>query len=114
MLRVGQFNPQLDAAHKAHRVRCSTFITAWNPYSRLTDAAVNAFNQAQLAREIERRGLTFFPGLGIHPFNGWPGEESFLVLGLQLDEERELGIAFQQNAIMWAGADAIPQLVLLG
>ncbi|HLT98643.1 MAG TPA: DUF3293 domain-containing protein [Burkholderiaceae bacterium] len=113
VLRIGRFSSQLETAHRNHGVSCSAFITAWNPYSQLTDAATNTTKQRALAKDLEQEGLTMFPGIGIHPSNQWPGEESFFVLGLTLNAAKQLGIAFQQNAIVWAGADAIPQLIML-
>jgi hypothetical protein len=35
------------------------------------------------------------------------------VLGLDLDTSCALGREFHQNAIVWAGEDAVPSLILL-
>jgi hypothetical protein len=35
------------------------------------------------------------------------------VLGMALDAAQEVGRRYGQNAIVWAGADAVPELVLL-
>ena len=43
----------------------------------------------------------------------WPGEPSFLALGVSLDTAKSLGVEFHQNAIVWASEDATPQLILL-
>jgi hypothetical protein len=43
----------------------------------------------------------------------WPGEKSFLVLGLDLETAIRLGREFRQNALVWADEDAIPRLILL-
>lgn len=113
-LKVGEPNPSLAALHEAAGVVCSAFITAWNPFSQQAASdAVNAGRQAVLARELAQRGLTFVDGTGQHPSNKWPGEASFLVLGLSLDAARALGTQHGQNAIIWSDADAVPQLILL-
>ncbi|SHL69343.1 Protein of unknown function [Nitrosospira sp. Nsp11] len=52
-------------------------------------------------------------GEGFDPCGKWPAEKSFLALGLDLKESSALGKEFGQNAIVWAGADAIPRLILL-
>lgn len=36
-----------------------------------------------------------------------------LVLGLALEAAKSLGNAYEQNAVIWCGADAVPNLVLL-
>lgn len=114
ILRVGEASASLAALHDASGVKCSTFMTAWNPFSRqATDEADNARRQAALASELAQRGLTFIDGIGQHPSNAWPGEPSFLVLGLALEDAKALGARHEQNAIIWSGADAVPQLILL-
>lgn len=113
VLRVGQHSPPLAQLYSAEGVNCSAFITACNPASqRLSDAA-NASRQVQLEAELAARGLHWLPAVGEHPSNQWPGERSVLVLGLPLEQARRLGRQFGQNALVWADADAVPELVLL-
>ena len=40
-------------------------------------------------------------------------EPSIFAVGLPLEDARRLGDAFGQDAIVWVGSDAVPQLVLL-
>lgn len=112
-LKVGEANPILASLHQAAGVASSAFITAWNPFSEQQTPARNHELQQALAQTLLQRGLHFIDGIGQHPGNGWPGEESFLVLGLALDDAKALGTQCGQNAIVWAGADAVPQLILL-
>jgi hypothetical protein len=112
-LQIGVISEFLLAAHKSYRVDCSAFITACNPYSQMVSANDNRIRQRQLSDELTRRGLSHLPGLGQHPSNQWPGEESFLVLGLNLQAAKKLGMHFGQNAIVWCGANGLPELILL-
>ena len=112
-LRVGQSSADLLAAHRQHRVDCSAFVTACNPFSQLLDAEANAARQRALAADLAQQGFPFLDGVGQHPSNQWPGEASVLVLGLGLNEARAFGARLQQNAIVWSGADGLPQLILL-
>ncbi len=112
-LRVGQASAELLAAHKRRRTDCSAFLTACNPFSQSLDAEANAARQAALARELTGRSLAFLPGIGQHPSNGWPGEDSFLVFGLTLEAAKVLATRLEQNGFIWSGADAVPQLILL-
>lgn len=112
-LIVDQPNPDLDRAHRRHGVACSAFITACNPFSvRLTDAE-NADRQAGLAADLRARSLSFTDGIGQHPGNGWLGEPSFLVFGLELESAKVLCTGLEQNAFIWSGPDAVPRLILL-
>jgi hypothetical protein len=112
-LRVGEASADLLSAHRLQLADCSAFLTACNPFSEPFDAAANAARQAALARELSGRGLTFVPGIGQHPSNSWPAEDSFLVFGLTLEEARVLGAQFEQNGFVWIDADAVPQLILM-
>jgi hypothetical protein len=112
-LRVGTGCPALAALQQRHRVDCSAYITACNPYSQRLDDRANAERHAALGRALGERGLCSIEGIGKHPSNRWPGEASYLIFGLGLQAARELGTRLEQNAILWTGADAVPQLILL-
>ena len=112
-LRIGEASPALEAMHKRHRVDSSAYITAYNPYSQTLDATVNAQRHAELGRELRQRSLVAIEGLGQHPSNRWPGEVSYLILGLTLEAAKVLGARHEQNAIVWSDADAAPQVILL-
>ena len=92
---------------------CAAFITAFNPFSRELTADENRRRQAELAKELTRRSLDFVEGVGQHPSGDWPGEPSFLVFGLELEAAKSLGKVYEQNAIIWCGADCVPDLILL-
>ena len=113
VLRVGQFNKSLQSEHRCRGSDCSAFITAYNPYSDVVVEADNAKRNKALIDELKRRSLAFVDGMGKHPSNQRPGEPSYLVFGLTLEASKTLGARFEQNAILWCGADCIPQLILL-
>jgi hypothetical protein len=112
-LRVAVASAALALLHARYRTDCSAFLTACNPRGEMVAAAENAQRQEALAQEVSRRGLTAIAGIGQHPTNGWPGEVSLLVLGLTRAAAQRLGRKFEQNAIIWSGAHAVPELVLL-
>lgn len=111
-LRVGQPSEALAALYEAAGVVSSAFVTAWNPYSRKCDDETNAELQEALVDELKSRGLRFVNGLGRHPSSDW-AEPSFLVLGISLEAAKKLGTRYEQNAILWCGANSVPELVLL-
>jgi len=113
VLTVGIASPELTGLYQAHKVACAVFITAFNPFSRELTADENHRRQAELAKELTQRGLEFVDGVGQHPSDNWPGEPSFLVFGLALEAAKSLGKAYEQNAIIWCGADSLPDLILL-
>lgn len=112
-LKIGVANPELVALHKKLGVHCSAFITACNPYSQSTSKNENADRMLQLVKDLNNRSLGFLPGIGQHPSNQWPGEPSYLILGLSLEAAKILGNRHQQNAIVWSSETGIPELVAL-
>ncbi|MGF6599669.1 hypothetical protein P3T23_004397 [Paraburkholderia sp. GAS448] len=62
--------------------------------------------------ELTQLGLRFIDGIGQRPASEW-AEPNFLVPGISLEAAKELGERYEQNAIVWCGADAVPDLVLL-
>ena len=112
-LRIGQACAALTSVHKRLRVDCSAYVTAYNPYSQVLDDLANVQRHAELGRELRGRSLVAVEGVGQHPSNRWPGEVSYLILGLTLEAAKVLGSRLEQNAIVWNGADAVPQLILL-
>lgn len=113
VLLIDCFSAPLASLQLRHGVACSTYITACNPVSKVVDARLNAGRQQQLAADLQARGFVCFPGEGAHPSGGWPAEPSFLVLGLDEEQARELGNRYEQNAVLCCGPQAIPRLVLL-
>ena len=113
LLKVGAVCPELAALHRSNKTDCSAFITACNPFSRVLDQASNVSRQLALSKELRRRSLAFMEGVGQHPSNQWPGEPSFLIFGLTLEEAKKLGASLEQNAIIWCDSDAMPRLILL-
>lgn len=112
VIKVGESSDALQKLHSVHGVDSSAFVTAWNPFSEKLEPAQNEARNAGLADELEARGLAFVEGEGIHPSNNWPAEPSFLIFGLTYEEAKAVGTRYEQNAIIWCGADSIAQLVL--
>lgn len=112
-LAIGQRSEVLEELYRKHAVTSAAFLTAWNPEGNLQD---EAFNRAAFARLRERVALNaseVIAGFGEDPDGVWAGEESLLALGLSREAACEIGTEFTQNAIVWAGADAVPELILL-
>ncbi len=112
-LRIGEHSAPLAELYAARDVTCSAFITACNPQGTLLSAPENAQRLAALADDLEESGYAVLPGFGADPTGDWPGEPSFLVLDIGATAARSLGHQFGQNAVVWAGPDAVQQLLLL-
>jgi hypothetical protein len=117
VLKVGQYSPRLAELFAARGSTCGAFITAYNPRSTVQADAANQLAHAQLAAQLralgEALGVEVIEGSGSEEGTAWPAERSYFALGLTLDLAKTVGVHFAQDAIVWVGADAIPQLILL-
>ena len=101
-LNVGKVSEELKAVFKKNNVTSAAFITAWNPYSRSLSDEENQSRNDQLKNELIIRSLKLIDGFGQDPLGQWSGEDSFLVLGIDLEASKKLGNQFEQNAIVWS------------
>lgn len=111
-LRIGQNSPQLDALLRDAGHDCAAFLTAWNPKSRALSEPENRARQQALLDELKRQGLTGIDGIGQHPDNGWPGEESVLVLDIAFDAACNLAQQHGQFAFVWCAIGKPCELIV--
>lgn len=112
-LRVDEQSSELLSYHRSRGVESSAFISAFNPYSSPLSDDENRRRHVEFGRELSEGGISVIEGLGQHPTSGWPGEPSYLLLGVSLETARAIGAKREQNAILWMGSDAVPQLTVL-
>jgi hypothetical protein len=113
VIRIGELSAEINSLHQTKRVNSSCFITSCNPESKQFSQVENRTRLNALKSDKSLQDFELVEGLGQHPINSWEGEESFLVLGISLAKATEVGRKYDQNAIVWIGSDAIPQLILL-
>lgn len=112
-LRVDHYCAPLAALHRARGVTTSAYLTAVNPRSIVQPDAENARREAELARWLRAKGYVWFDGYSVDPRGVWPNEPCVLILGISHDDARGIGKRFDQNAIVWCPATAVPELVML-
>ena len=113
ILTIGQRSERLAALFAANGVNCGASLTAYNPRGTIQADAANECGHAELAGLLRDQGLGAIEGSGSEEGTDWPSEKSWFALGLQLDPAKALGHHFDQDAVVWVGADAVPQLILL-
>jgi len=112
ILRIGQASPGLASLYARYGLHAVAYVTACNPWGQVMPDPVNERATQALRQTLQTMGLPFMEGVGTSPDGHWH-EHSFAVLGLERDAAQRLGRQLQQNAIVWAGADAVPVLELL-
>ena len=113
VLTIGQHSPRLAVLFNSNNVNCGAFITAYNPQGNIQSEAANALGHAELASKLQELGLKAIEGSGSEESTEWPAEKSYFALGMALEPAKAIGTHFNQDAIVWVGTDAVPQLILL-
>jgi hypothetical protein len=113
VLTIGKHSERLAALFASSGVDCGAFLTAYNPRGTIQSDAANDLAHAQLAGKIQEFGLKAIEGSGSEEGTEWPSEKSYFALGLALEPSKAIGAHFDQDAIVWVGPDAVPQLILL-
>lgn len=113
ILRIGQASKPLAELYAQFGVDCAAFITAYNPYSETATDEQNEAKQSELLQDLSNMGLVCINGQGEDPDGEWPSEASVLVLGISKGDAELIGMKYRQNAIVWMGADCVPELVFL-
>lgn len=112
-LRIDARSEELGRLYASTDSACGVFITAYNPLGQAQNIEANVDAHARLGAELKALTTRVFEGAGADPTGAWPEEKSFFALGVGLEEAQDLGIRYQQDAIVWAGSDAVARLVLL-
>ena len=113
VLTIGQRSERLAALFAAKGVNCGAFLTAYNPRSTIQPDEVNDRAHVQLAAKLQELRVHAIEGSGSEEGTEWPAEKSYFALGLALEPAKAIGTHFDQDAIVWVGPDAVPQLILL-
>ena len=112
VLKVGVISPPLAQLYQLNKCDCAAFLTASNPLSRDVGDIENAALQSKLVHELSGRSLKLIDGASMDSQGKWPHEGSFLVFVLSLEASRTLARKYEQNAFIWSGKNAVPQLIL--
>ena len=89
------------------------FLTAHNARGTIRPDEVNDRAHVQLAAKLQELGPQAIEGSGSEEGTDWAAEECYFALGLALEPAKAMGTHFDQDAIVWVGPDAVPQLILL-
>lgn len=107
------FCPDLQKLHHTHNCQTSALITAFNPYSVAQNHQTNDNLQAQLVHDLKQDSFTLLNGYGKSSDEScdWV-EMSVLALNIDYDSALEYATKYKQNAFVWVGPSAIPELVI--
>lgn len=81
-------------------IRSAAFITAYNPFGELTTPAINRRSHRALTAEVTGT-WEHHPAKAFDPLGKWPAEPGLLVLAISLPDALELGLKYNQHAILY-------------
>ncbi len=112
-LSIGQPSKEMADLIHAAQAEGGAFITAENPFSQSLSAHENGVRQDHLREDLARLGAVIINGEGQGEDPSWPAEASYAAIGISRTQACELGIKYQQNAIVWINASGTAELILL-
>jgi hypothetical protein len=112
-LRIGQHSRELRGLYNSTSQSCGVFITAFNPFGQADGNAESAAAHVRLGDDLRAMSSCVIEGEGADPTGLWPAEKSFLALGIDEESACALGKRWRQDAVVWAGEDATPRLIVL-
>jgi hypothetical protein len=110
-LQLDVHNPGLAALMRAHGAASACFVTAFNPFSQARTPGQNEAANARLREWLQARGWPMLEGDGCCGDDDRDAERSFLAFGPSAEDARAMCVEFDQNAVVFAGADAVPALL---
>ena len=113
VLTIGKRSKRLADLLAESGVHCGAFLTGFNPQGEIQSDEANELAHAQLGVQLNALVLKTIEGSGSEEGTEWPAEKSYFAFGMPLESAKAIGTHFDQDAIVWVGPDAIPQLILL-
>ncbi len=111
LVHIGEQNDGLRILFASFNVESAAFITAWNPLGRKLTLDENYDRQIELLEDISSQRLNYFVGRGESQTGDW-SEDSYLVLGVSLDDATEIAKRHEQNAFVWIPVSGVPELII--
>ncbi|MFT6433622.1 MAG: hypothetical protein ACJAVI_001664 [Candidatus Azotimanducaceae bacterium] len=111
LFHIGTQNDGLRILFASFNVESAAFVTAWNPRGTQLSLDENYDRQDELLNDIAHRRLNYFVGRGDSPTGDW-SEDSYLILGVNLDDALEIANKFDQHALVWIPVSGVPELII--
>ncbi len=101
-LKIDSYNTEFNKWCIEKDINSWAIITAFNPFSQEFTKNKNEELNYRLKELILKSGFSFNDAKGIPSDINWDAEESFFIHNISLKKAQELGVFFEQNAIVYA------------
>jgi hypothetical protein len=111
-IRIGKANDELDSLLLKNNCNSYAFVTAYNPYSELKTKEENQKLNDLLYQDLKDQ-YQLLDGEGVGEDISWEPEKSFLILGIDYEKAKAIGVKYSQNAIVFGRLGEKPELLVL-
>ena len=113
-IQVGRPNADLDSILEEGHLGSAVYITAWNPFSEMKSSIDNTIANNSLKEDLLKYvdDKHIIKGIGKDAKEEWPGEESYLVLGISMNEGLLLAKKYCQNAFIYHSVSQASELII--
>lgn len=99
-VRVGQRARKLDRLLNFREEKDWAFLTAWNPGGTFAGEDQNRQRQEALEAQLDDEGYQYFSGECVPDNADWAPEQCVLVLGIEVEEARDLARQWDQSSVV--------------
>jgi hypothetical protein len=110
-INIGKTQTEIDNLIKPV-IKQWAFITAYNPLPKILSDNENKTRNKQLRQDAENLGFQVYTGYGIAKDKSWK-EDSFLIVGINKKEAKQLGVKYGQLAIVVGNINDKSELIEL-
>jgi len=111
-IKIGALNGDLDSFLIDNNAYNWCFISSDNPQSNLLTPEENEQQYQIFKKEMNDKGIRFWPGMGIGADNNWPPERSLLLLDVSKKVALELGKNYDQKAVVYGMINREAELLI--
>ncbi len=114
-IRIGRTVPEIGTLirGRTQAKRPWYYISAFNPESRMLDAAENRQRHQHFLQWLDEHGYRHWPGRAVADDGQWPDETGLLIAGGDMELARFARDELQQYALVWGRHGQAARLLLL-
>lgn len=111
IVKIGERNNRLEIEMKKQSWKNFVIMTAWNPRSVRTEHEENLTQNLKLLKDLIEEDFIVHPALGKSKEYYWTPEESWCIFNIPKKRAINLGIKYNQNAIVYGETYKAAELV---
>lgn len=113
-IQIGALNSDLDSFLIDNNAYTWCFISSDNPQSNLLSPEENDQKYQLFKKDMDAKGIRFWPGIGTGTDSDWPPERSLLLLDVSKKVALELAKYYDQKAIVYGQINREAKLLICG